>query len=337
MKKAGVETFRFIAILFVIVIHAYPTSQSGGEFLNQLARFAVPYFFVVSGYFFYQKVAPDPSAGSRYLVLYVYRLGYIYVFWYLVYAYWPLFSPDNWGNIAQNGFLKAFYRESSELLTEFQTHMAYYLLAGGRADHLWFLPSLGMAIAFLYLAVRLDTLGAGFLIAMALYVVALALEPYNATPLGIPLSMSGRNGPFFSSIFVFVGALIARYQIKLSRKLAISITFTGLAMHLTEVEILRHLYGFPVQSHNFVLGTLLFGTGVALYAISHDNFGVTCKANHLGRYTLGIYVIHLLVIDILKIEHMMPDSGLFRVILVAALSLMVAMVFSRLPLVRKVV
>lgn len=337
MKKAGIETFRFIAILFVVVIHAYPISQPGGEFLNQLARFAVPYFFVISGYFFFQKVASDRTASSHYMLMYGSRLTYIYVFWYLIYAYWPLFSPDNWATIARSGFHDAFSRESAELLTEFKNHLLYYLLAGGRADHLWFLPSLGMAIVFLYVSIRLNMLGLGFIIAAVFYALALALEPYSATPLSIPLHMSGRNGPFFSSIFVFIGALAAKYRVQPSRRLAVAITLAGMAMHFSEVTVLHQLYDVPIQSHNFVLGTLLFGTGVALYAISNDSFGVKYNVYRLGRYTLGIYVIHLLVIDLLKVEQLMPKLGIFRVVLVATLSLMVAAVLSRFPLVRRVV
>jgi len=337
MRKAGIETFRFIAILFVVVIHAYPIAQPGGEFLNQLARFAVPYFFVISGYFFFQKVASDSAAGSHYMLMYGSRLTYIYVFWYLIYAYWPLFSPDNWATIAHSGLYDAFSRESSELLTEFKNHLLYYLLAGGRADHLWFLPSLGMAIVFLYISIRMNILGPGFIVAAVLYALALVLEPYSTTPLSVPLHMSGRNGPFFSSIFVFIGALVAKYRVQPSRRLAIAIALIGVAMHFSEVMVLHQLYGVPVQSHNFVLGTLLFGTGVALYAISSDGFGVKYNVYRLGRYTLGIYVIHLLVIDLLKVEKLMPELGILRVALVTTLSLMIAAVLSRFPLVRRVV
>ncbi|WP_081367541.1 acyltransferase family protein [Alteromonas mediterranea] len=50
---------RVIAILAVIIIHTKPFFLAGnsniGIFLHQVYRFAVPFFFVISGYFLQQE------------------------------------------------------------------------------------------------------------------------------------------------------------------------------------------------------------------------------------------------------------------------------------------
>lgn len=59
-KNQGIETIRFIAIFFVIILHtapfAYPTIKIGADLslstlIVNLSRFAVPVFFIISGFF----------------------------------------------------------------------------------------------------------------------------------------------------------------------------------------------------------------------------------------------------------------------------------------------
>lgn len=337
MRNAGIETFRFIAILAVVVIHAYPTDRLGGQIANQLARFAVPYFFVISGYLFYRKTTENVDGSFRYLVRYALKLTYIYLFWYLIFAYWPLISPDNWPNIAYHGLAAAFNNETARLLAEFKEHLLYYLLAGGRADHLWFLPSLGMAIALLFISIRLNVVMVGSVFALALYLMALLLDPYNRTAMALPFQMSGRNGPFFSSVFVFMGALIAKYNIRISGRLALTLVLAGALMHLTEVFAIQSLYDIPITSHDFVLGTLVFGIGVAAFAIANEHFGERSGVYRLGGMTLGIYTSHLLIIKWLDSVELMPTLGIAKVSLVTALSIVLIVLLSRTPILRRFV
>lgn len=335
MRKSGIESFRFIAIVAVVVIHVYPSGDLVGGVLNQLARFAVPYFFIISGYFFYRKVTSDVDGSLNYFINYGLKLFYIYVFWYLVYAYWPLLLPTNWSNIAQHGFLYELKHETSLLITEFRSHLLYYVLAGGRAEHLWFLPALGMGIVLLYLGIRLRIFLLAFGFATGLFLLALLLEPYHKSPLAIPLHMSGRNGPFFSSVFVFIGAAIARYDIRMKPVVALLIMLVGASMHLGEVFMLESLYGMPLRTHNYVVGTLLFASGAALYAMARENFGEKLYLHRLGGMTLGIYVSHLLIAQWLYSIDWMPEWGVLRVILVTTLAVLLVALLNRLPVLRK--
>jgi surface polysaccharide O-acyltransferase-like enzyme len=337
MKHAGIESLRFIAILAIITIHVYPVNSLTGGILNQAARFAVPYFFIISGYLFYNKLKSLPDNDFSYFFRYGLRISYIYIFWYVIYIYFPLVSPDNWKNVLQNGFFNEFNKESARFISEFKDHVIYYLLAGGRADHLWFLPSLGMGIALLFISIRLNVINLGLALAISMFVMALLTGPYNKSFIGMPIHLDGRNGPFFSSIFVFIGAIIARYNIKTSQRLSVLLLVVGLLFSLIEAYTLSYLYDLPIKSINFVVSTLLFGSAVAFCALSFKTFGAKIKLDKIGGMTLGIYACHLLIVNILYSTGAMPVLGVYKVALVACLSIILVSLLRKIPYIRKVV
>jgi surface polysaccharide O-acyltransferase-like enzyme len=339
MRLVAIDTLRFVAIVAVIVIHVYPAGDGElfGRILNQLARFAVPCFFVISGYFFFKKTTDDIPSSFSYFVNYGLKIIYIYLLWYVIFAYLPLVLPDNWGNIEQHGFLYEFLNESKLIATELKSHLLYYLLAGGRADHLWFLPALGMGIFLLYLAIYFDVLILGAIFSFALYILAILMGPYVNSGIGIDIGMGSRNGPFFSSFYVFAGALIAKYSINISQNKSLAIALIGMVLHLIESFFLESVYGIPVRSHNFGFATAVFSLGVFLYAFSKPSLGSGFKLDLLGKYVMGIYVSHYLFITLFYSAEVMPSSGLYRVVLITFVSLAFVMIVSRIPVARYLV
>ena len=49
------DAFKFIAALSVVGIHTFPSKSILGSDLKILARFSVPFFFIVSGYFLFKN------------------------------------------------------------------------------------------------------------------------------------------------------------------------------------------------------------------------------------------------------------------------------------------
>ncbi|MEJ2620939.1 MAG: acyltransferase family protein [Candidatus Thiodiazotropha sp.] len=339
MRLISIDALRFVAIVAVIVIHVYPAGDDElvGQVLNQLARFAVPCFFVVAGYFFFKKTADDKSSSFSYFIKYGVKIVYIYLIWYIIFAYLPLLLPDKWGDIEQYGFFVEFLNESKHIANELKSHLLYYLLAGGRADHLWFLPSLGMGIFLLYLAIYFDFLLLGSVLSFALYVLAILMGPYANSSIGVDLSIGGRNGPFFSSFYVFTGALLAKYPINITKNKSLIIALVGMVLHLFESFYLGSVYDLPIRSHNFGFATPIFSIGIILYVFAKPSLGSALKLDLLGKYVMGIYVSHYLFITLLYATHSMPSSGLIRVALITLISLGFVMVVSRIPLARYLV
>ena len=335
-RNPSIESFRFIAIIAVVIIHIQPYSQKiYGQIINQSARFAVPYFLIIAGYFFYEKTKNDQQNVIVYLLQYGFKLFYVYLIWFIIYTIWPIVSPENWANIFHNGFLSEFHNGIIQFIKISKSHILYCIATGGNGYQLWFLPSLGVAILLLGVSIRYNLLIWGLILSILLFIFALLIAPYKETPMGLPFNFDPKNGPFFSSIFVFIGAMFSKYQIKVSLQFAIFITFFGLIISIAEVLFLKKEYGLALTSHDFVIGTLAYGTGVAMISFATKNFGVKCGINSLGKLTLGIYVIHILVIFILNSVKIWPSFDFMKIIYCLVVSIVLTKIISTVPILRK--
>ena len=339
-RNFSIDSFRFIAICMVVMLHTATNVQGAspsGIFLNQLARFAVPFFFIASGFFFYQKAIKAPSAIFSCLFSYGSRIFLIYVVWYVIYATWALYSPAHWDQIAQHGFMQELLAWGKQFWSQFNAHRLYFLIGGGRGFHLWFLPALGMAICLLALALRVDMFITGFVFAVALFLIALLVAPYRNSAVGLPFGFEPRNGPFFSSIFVFIGAALARYQVGVSMPVALGITAAGFLLSLCEVTFIQAIYGLSPSAHNFVISTVIYATGVALVALSDNSLGVKFKLPELGKLALGVYVSHVLLMWFLQAVALWPSNNFLRFSVCLLGSILLTKSLISIPGIRKVV
>lgn len=339
-RNYSIDSVRFVAICCVVILHTVTLVQSSsfpGVFLNQFSRFAVPFFFMVSGFFFCQKALKNPANIFPYLLSYGSRLLLIYLVWYVIYAAWPLYSPANWQDLANNGFVQEYLEWQQQFLQQFRAHVLYFLIAGGRGFQLWFLPSLGMGILLLAFALRFNFFTTGFLVAALLFLVALLVGPYRLSALGLKWDFEPRNGPFFSAIFVFIGAALAKYNFRLSLPAALALAIAGLGLSLLEVLLIHDWFGTPVNSHNFVIGTLFYATGICLVTLANNRLGVSIKLHELGKLTLGIYVCHILVMYFMQALGVWPAANLARFAVCLLLSALLTRALIVIPGVRKIV
>lgn len=76
----SIDLLKFLAALFVVAIHAQPFSGTAKFVaIDLMARWAVPFFFIASSYFYFRR-----AQSERNLSHYVARLGQLYLFWFLV-------------------------------------------------------------------------------------------------------------------------------------------------------------------------------------------------------------------------------------------------------------
>lgn len=339
----SVDLFRAIAIIAVISIHSSPfRSDLAGNpeiyktlfiSINTLARFGVPFFFVIAGYFFGIKirrgVSPMLVANSV-----AKRIVLLFVFWCLVYLH-----PLNLDSIVQYGFfgpIKVVFLNLFELLKE---DPVKFFLQGSKG-HLWFLPALLISIyccAFLIIVGwEKGMLPAGVL----LYLFGVLAGAYANTPLGIEISINTRNGPFFGTIFFATGYYLSGIKRKASwLRYGIGGFLLGLFLHSLEIYILSNYFNTSPRQ-NYVVGTYLMGTGVALASLSAQwNISLKLLSN-LGKMTLGIYAIHYIFIDLFYPFDKQTDAVLWEigyVVLVFFLSSMVTTALSRIRLTRRFV
>lgn len=304
MRIISIDTFRVFAILAVIGIHAfafwlYPKTYDWVQLLN---RFAVPFFFITSGYFFTLRAlaGKDPTSMA---VASAKRLALIFFVWSCVYALAPAFIPKNWANVAQNGWSAELFKQLQLSFSDFSQRPVFNLFQGP-GFHLWYLPALICCQLLLGVSLRFKQLPSFMLLALALFIFALLAKPYANTAWGIRIAFDARNGPFFGSIFVAMGAWLAYKNFKPGWKMAMAVLLLGYGLQFWEGQYLHHLNpAMPVAGNDFLVGTVFLGLGVMLVALALPTLGASTKIYKLAPYGLGIYVIHILVRDFLEPIH----------------------------------
>ena len=226
-KQTGpaLDSFRLIAALLVIAVHTSPLapwSEAADFWLTRvLARVAVPFFMMVSGYFL-QKSGWRREKAVRFLK----RTGLLYLGSVLLYLPLNVYAglPPLGVGIRRLLFEGTFY-------------------------HLWYLPAvlLGCVIAW-----QLSRMGlrAALTIAAALYLIGLGgdsyygivstLPPVKAVYEALFLALGPtRNGLFMAPLFLLLGAASARIRVP-KKAAAFGFPLTLAAM-TGEAFLLRHL------------------------------------------------------------------------------------------------
>jgi surface polysaccharide O-acyltransferase-like enzyme len=173
----SVDVARLIAVTAVIAIHTQPFFGSAsiqGKYLSvaidQLARFAVPLFFVISGSFWGIKIkngapiVPTSVAMAK-------RIFYIFIFWSIVYL-----LPYDLSTIADHGLLGPIKNAYWNLL-KLADKPATVLMQGTKV-HLWFLIALLCSVGISAFFVEKKHYKTLFALAIALYVFGLVGKAY---------------------------------------------------------------------------------------------------------------------------------------------------------------
>lgn len=146
MRLASIDVMRVVAMLGVIIIHTKPfeqfesaTARVVSVLVNHGARFAVPFFFVIAGYLWMEKLKRTGSLRAM-NVEYTKRILWVFLFWSFVYA-------------VEGGPIRPLLMEGVSglpkllpgSLTDVWQRLGAFAFHGSRG-HLWFLPALLSAV-----------------------------------------------------------------------------------------------------------------------------------------------------------------------------------------------
>ncbi len=318
-RIASADVVRVLAILAVIAIHTTPFESAAwpigqrldlATLVNQAARFAVPFFLVVAGYFWGMRVA---EAGQvRGPTLGVVRNSLVlWLAWSLVYLL-PvnLFDALALGVL---GPLKVIYWNAALVLRR-----PMVALLEGTSPHLWFLVALAFCAATTGALVRFDAWGLLGALAAALYLVGLAGQTYPDAPFGFHLDPSFRNGHLFALAFFVTGAWLQRIGARDSwLPWGLGLAVAGFLAHLLESWAGQRLWGEPL-ARDYVAGTYLFGVGMALVALSNTRALQWHAVAALGPQVRGIYASHMVFVGLLwPLDRRLTGSPMWEVAYVA--------------------
>ena len=276
----GIEIFRVVAAFLVVAIHTSPLASYSGTadfvFTRVIARVAVPFFFMVTGYFVLSK-----GTGVR---RFLKKTAIIYA------ASAALYLPINVyaGHLQGWGLL--------DLVQQVFFEGTFY--------HLWYLPAALLGAWLTSLLMRRTSRGVCAAIVTALYVLGLLGDSYWGLIEGVPgvssaynalFALMGytRNGLFFAPMFMFLGA-----EIHMSKRRGVGFEAAGLvlsfALMLAEALNAR-AQGW--QRHDSMYVLLPFVMYFLFALLSRVKGSVRLP---LGSFSLLVYVLHPAVIIVVR-------------------------------------
>ncbi len=298
----ALDLFRLAAVLLVVMNHTSPladVSATADFWLTRvLARVAVPFFLMTTGYF----LSRDHWAGAGRQVK---KLCLLYGACVLLYLPVNLYA--------------GIFTGPADALRK--------LLVDGTFYHLWYFPAtiLGVVIARwlsrLGLRVALPAAALLYLVGLggdSYYGLVSQIPPLRASYDGV-FTLCGytRNGLFFAPLFLLLGAAGMRWSRKLS--------LTGFVLSLTAMSAEGlWLHRLNVQRHDSMY-LLLPLCMVCLFSLLLGGNGGACRK--VRTFSTAMYVIHPLCIvlvrgaaKVLGLEEMLIGNSLLHFVAVLALS-----------------
>jgi surface polysaccharide O-acyltransferase-like enzyme len=275
-RNQSIDTFRLLAALSIIILHsrysALPANITGGILL--INRWSVPFFFIVSGYYFAAQNADTKRLNIQQMVG---RLIWIFLLWSLIYA--PIIADQH------------------DLKTVFQRFFTENFIYFGNFLHLWFISSLVFGYIFIAFCHQFNIKYALPFFSVAFLVIALLSEPYPIFKSVFPLNFDFARH-WLSVPFLYIGFTFYKKGFP-SWWLSIILIAAGAASQFIEARFIYHQYNISAFNHQFLIGTIPFAIGMAGLALNNLKWLQHPLLSKWGREdSLGIYLIHMLVIYI---------------------------------------
>lgn len=294
----SLDVLKGIALFFVVIVHAKP--YRGMEFFDGLsfvlvntARFAVPVFFLISGYLLSLKL--KNSSGRKYVSRYLGRLFYMYVGATLVFLALNLILA-NLSELISPEVINEVIKLDIKGLSGF---FSLIYLGDAVSYHLWFLPALMISIAIVYLFSKIDRIqflvfGAGLL-----HVIGILSNAYSIIGFSVPRVDAVFFGLFFTVTGFYLEGSDLKNRITDRSKLYLFLMFV--LLHLVERALIS-IY-FPAARSFYIIDYSFFTAPMAvvifLYAISNPDFLKTSRLKLYGGNSFWGYVLHPVVLAIL--------------------------------------
>ena len=310
--------------------------RRGHRGFGLLGESAVLFF---NGWIFFAKLVRTHGKPFACLRRYVIPPLWIFLAWTCVH----LVIPKNWPSaVLDQGWWQPFYSEILKNMDVLPTeHIRLFLTGALPVGHLWFLPALMFSLATLTLLARCRVEGYVLPLIMTLCVFALMEEvgrhllgsTYNLRPWTIALLfttlgwwLAGRAQPTVRTVLCLI---VGGYALALMEGAVVSTFFDG-SPRMVEDQ--------------YFLGGVGLALGIFLLALAKPNLGQSTPLPILAKFTLGVYVSHMLVLyTIGPMKGWIysvwpgPGRGLLFCVLAYLLAVIVTLVVSKVPIARSLV
>jgi len=291
----SIDALRVIAILAVIMVHVSTKTLDVGHFdlikdpltlfLNQASRFAVPLFFLISG-FVLELNNKDGLSYSTFFKKRASRILVPYLFWSAFYFY------IGWGF------------DFSKLIG---IHFLTDLLTGKASYHLYFIPTLILFyLAFPFLHSKISFLKKPSTLLM-ITIIQLALVSYDYYVKQLPVHYDLRVALLSVSMFVY-GMVASHYKekiygfVKQNAQVLVALTVFLSALifvHVRAISLGRHTSGYIYNQYsplNYIY-TLVFTS--SLYYILEKTQFLRRQFIAFSKLSFFVFFIHVFVLDLI--------------------------------------
>jgi surface polysaccharide O-acyltransferase-like enzyme len=347
-RLAQIDIYRVFAMLLVMAGHTEPFAGSNSIIntdpvfavcINQYKNFAIPFFFLLSGYLFGMSSEKEAVATGGVFRRRISRLALIFGFWCGVYA----LVPTSISSLRDYGYVRTVYWKILSLIDS-----PMKLVFGGTEAHLWFPVSLILSLLVVSLLKKAGWDRILLPVSFTLFVMNMMAGTYAKTQIGFDTLFGIDNikgpwfGPLFGTFFVAVGCRIAEKQWKFREGFGIGVLIGGLVFSIAENWVLVNAGAIKLDAfgnRDFSFGTIPIAVGSFLLLLSYTGHFKSRWVSTLGRLTLGVYGSHMLFVNLLRGIGISQSSAweIFFPIIVFTLSALLALSLSRIPQLRKAV
>lgn len=288
-RNYAIDKIKFFCSIAIVCIHTSPfNGYEIGRIINVICRIGVPLFFISSGYLFYNKFS------FNYTKKYFIKITKLFISWVIFYIILGL-SCISISNVMNGKFIFYNYKQ---YFYEFNIMDLYYA-KGIIRYHLWYLSSMIIMIPILYCILKSKWVNKAVVITLILNIIGIFIYNTDISPIETTRDALFL-GLFYSVLGTYIGknseVIKNKFNSKISYKYILAILlFTGTSI----IERVIYDNHFTKTSDFYIstipLSLLIFG--ICIIKPSKNKSIIS----NIGSNSIGIYLIHIGIIDILDI------------------------------------
>ncbi|MBP1949032.1 acyltransferase family protein [Virgibacillus litoralis] len=306
-RNTTIDVVKCFAVFLVVCLHTvtygydWQSSEHITFIIGVFPRWVIPFFFIVSGYFFGQKVMNNLTSKA-YFGRYMFKLIGLFFTWYLFYLIYDLIlravlAIYMGSNVSSelNQYIKAFVNID-----------ALYYGEGMTSYHLWYLTALIWSIVILYVFIRIRKLGLLLILGGILNVIGLFGQTYSSI---FHLPIQTKDALCFGVFYTTLGCYIAFHYKWIMQKLSgvKSRYFIYLILFFSLIQVVERLITVFVLDGERTFGDYYLSTApltlcLLFIALKNTSIGRYTLIAKVGKNAVGIYVAHLFVISVLVLS-----------------------------------
>ena len=298
---SNIDIIKFICSLLIIIIHTAPLKEisviANFYLVEVIARIAVPVFFTVSGFLFFDKIMFENGKikkckkNHEKLWRYIKKNTILYFVASAIYIIFqlPMWKQSEWGiwNIIKDWTVS-------------------FILVGTHY-HLWYLLALIYAMPLLYLLLSIWNLKKVLVLTSVFWICECLVYSYSwigVNDISVVSIISSRMPIMFDTLFravplIMIGVIISQYELKKMTKNRGCYFFLFFLSCALEASMLYFLTPNQDQFSYLFMTPLMSFTGVLTLANSKQ-YQIPSKIQIWFRNcSIFIYIIHPMIIDIL--------------------------------------